>query len=91
MEAERIEDAEYAFALFVTVMRSSSEDMPVRLDCAREVMDRVLGRPKQTNEHSGPNGKAISLTLEEMEGVRKKRWAETEANLKVAQTLAQDA
>jgi hypothetical protein len=50
LENERIEDAEYAFALYVAVMRSENEGMTLRLDCAREVMDRVLGKPKQLAE-----------------------------------------
>ena len=40
-------DAEYAFGLFVQGMRGELADKSVILYCAREVMDRVWGRPTQ--------------------------------------------
>lgn len=51
-------------------------------------------KPKKYREvkqlmHSSPTGGPVEMTVEDMEAVRKKRWAETEANLKVAQTLTQ--
>lgn len=59
MEEERVEDAECAFALFAGVMRDPAQDLALRLECAREVMDRVLGKPKQLNEHTGKDGNPI--------------------------------
>ncbi len=50
IESERAEDADYGFALFVSTMRDDNQDLELRLSCAREVMDRVLGRPKQPAE-----------------------------------------
>lgn len=50
IESERAEDADYGFALFVSTMRDNNQDLDLRLSCAREVMDRVLGRPKQPAE-----------------------------------------
>jgi len=51
-------------------------------------------KPKKYREikqlmHSSPTGGPVEMTVEDMEAVRKKRWTETEANLKVAQTLTQ--
>ena len=45
--AEAGADAEYALGLFVQGMRGELGDSSVRLYCAREVMDRVWGRPTQ--------------------------------------------
>jgi len=45
---DRKDDAVYAYSLFVAVMRDEKELRRVRLDCAREVMDRVLGKPHQS-------------------------------------------
>lgn len=60
IEAERVDDAEYGFALFVTVMRNDNEAIDLRLNCAREVMDRVLGKPKQIGELTGKNGTPLA-------------------------------
>lgn len=62
LEEERVEDAECAFALFAGVMRDPEQDLALRLECAREVMDRVLGKPKQLNEHTGKDGNPIETT-----------------------------
>jgi len=45
--AEAEADAEYALGLFVQGMRGELADKSVILYCAREVMDRVWGRPTQ--------------------------------------------
>lgn len=39
--------AEYALLLFDTVMRDERQEIALRLGAAREVMDRVWGKPKQ--------------------------------------------
>lgn len=60
IEKERGEDAEYAFSLFAHVMRDESHDMPLRLHCAEEIMNRVWGKAKQTNELTGKDGKDLA-------------------------------
>lgn len=53
IESERTDDAEYAFALFASVMRDPTQPIDLRLDCGREVMNRVLGKPQERHELSG--------------------------------------
>ena len=53
LEAEKIEDAEYAFGLYVEVMRDGDSPIDLRLDCADWIANRVLGRPKERIEQSG--------------------------------------
>lgn len=62
IEAERKDDAEYAFALLASVMRDPAQPLELRLDCGREVMNRVLGKPKEQHELSGTvNVKAYAV------------------------------
>lgn len=42
--------AEYALALFEGTMRDESKALDLRLDCAREVLDRTIGKPRIANE-----------------------------------------
>lgn len=42
--------ANYALLLFDTVMRDERQELALRLGAAREVMDRVWGKPKQSVE-----------------------------------------
>jgi hypothetical protein len=44
---EKIEDAEYAFAYMVGVMRDPRSPRAVRMTAAEKVLNRVLGTPKQ--------------------------------------------
>lgn len=53
IESERKDDAEYAFSLFASVMRDPEQSIELRLDCGREVMNRVLGKPQERHELSG--------------------------------------
>lgn len=47
IEAEKKDDAEYAFALYAGVMQDETQPLPLRLECADWVSNRVLGRPTQ--------------------------------------------
>ena len=42
----------------------ASEDSRVALSAAREVLDRVLGKPSQTTEITGPNGGPLAFETE---------------------------
>jgi hypothetical protein len=42
---ERLDDAVYAFELHAGTMRDEKQPLDLRLDCAKEVMNRVLGKP----------------------------------------------
>ncbi len=55
IEAEKIDDAEYAFALYAQTMRDETKPLGLRLECASWVANRVLGTPKAHNEtdHAG--------------------------------------
>lgn len=53
LEAERISDAEYAFALYASVMRDETQNLALRLQCGDWISNRVLGKPKEPNEHTG--------------------------------------
>jgi hypothetical protein len=45
IESEKQSDAEYAFSIYVSVMRDESQPLELRLDCADWVANRVLGKP----------------------------------------------
>jgi hypothetical protein len=47
VQQEKIEDAEYAFSLYATVMRDESEEKQMRLAAADWIAKRVLGQPTQ--------------------------------------------
>lgn len=51
--ADALDHAKYALALFVDFMQNESLDRRFRSECAREVMDRVWGKPLQHNENTG--------------------------------------
>ena len=53
IESERVDDADYAFALYAEVMRDATEPLELRLSCADWIANRVLGKPKERLEHSG--------------------------------------
>lgn len=42
---DRLDDAIFAFELHASTMRDAKQPLDLRLDCAREVMNRVLGKP----------------------------------------------
>jgi hypothetical protein len=46
--AEKNDAADYAFRLFNDTMRDRRKGLQTRLDCARQVLDRVWGKPAQT-------------------------------------------
>lgn len=56
IEAEKQDDAEYAFALYAAVMRDETQPIELRLDCSDWVSNRVLGKPKERQEISGDLG-----------------------------------
>ena len=45
----------------IDVLDAEMDDNRNRLDAAREVMDRALGKAVQKQEHSGPGGGAIEI------------------------------
>lgn len=45
-----------------TVVASEIEDLGAQIAAAEKLLDRVYGRPKQTQEISGPHGDPITLT-----------------------------
>ena len=47
IEAEKKDDAEYAFALYAQTMRDAEQPLNLRLQCADWVRAQVVGRPKQ--------------------------------------------
>lgn len=56
IEAEKQDDAEYAFSLYASVMRDETQPIELRLDCSDWVANRVMGKPKERTEHSGEIG-----------------------------------
>jgi hypothetical protein len=48
LEWERKDAAAYAFNLIVTVMHDDAMEADVRISCAKEVLDRVCGKPVQS-------------------------------------------
>jgi hypothetical protein len=48
--------ADLAFSLFVKAMQDESQDIVLRLDCAREIMNRAWGKPTERKEVGGLNG-----------------------------------
>ena len=61
IEAEKQDDAEYAFTLYASVMRDEAQTLELRLDCADWIANRVLGKPKERTEHSGNLQTEITL------------------------------
>lgn len=62
----RTDAAEYAFRLFERTMRDTDgADLGTRLECAKEVMNRVWGKPAQSVKHSGDeDGAPIRVVVE---------------------------
>lgn len=56
--SERIEQAEKAFNFLCNVVNNETYPLSARIEAAKDVQDRVFGKPKQAVEHSG------NLTLE---------------------------
>ena len=48
--AEAGADAGYGLALIISVMRDEGQKLDLRLDCAKDVVDRVFGKPTQHHE-----------------------------------------
>ena len=55
--------ADYAFRLFDETMRDQNRAIPIRLDAAREVLNRVWGKPRQAVEVSGTDGGPIPIQI----------------------------
>jgi len=62
--AEAEADAEYGLGLVVRVMQDSGQHMDLRVSCAKEVMDRVWGKPMQRQQVSGMDGGPIVIRVE---------------------------
>lgn len=60
------EEAEFAFSLTCFWMRDDDLPLDFRLACATQVMDRVLGKPKQAVAHEGQGGGPIQHTITEV-------------------------
>jgi len=55
------EDADYGLALFRAVMRNEERPITLRLEAAKEVMNRHWGKPTQHTELSGANELEVTL------------------------------
>lgn len=53
LQAEKIEDAEYAFSLYAQVMKDEAQAMPMRLSAATWIAERVLGKAQDKTNLSG--------------------------------------
>lgn len=62
--AARTADAIYALDLHVLTMRAAGTDLELRLACAREVMNRVLGKPTEKHEHGSDPDTPIRVVVE---------------------------
>ena len=58
---ECTEDVRYALGLLVSLMQDKDVDTRMRIDCAKELMDRVLGKATQHTELSGTNELQVTL------------------------------
>jgi hypothetical protein len=61
IESEKVEDAEYAITLYVSVMRDEEQPLDLRLDCAEWVANRVMGLPKARNENDNSGTQTIRV------------------------------
>jgi hypothetical protein len=59
--ADRLDEAEYAFNLFVKLMRDEDQSNTTRLECATEVMNRVLGKPRQQIDQKQTGGLTVRV------------------------------
>lgn len=65
-------------AAMVKVAGLDSSDEIRRQDAATEILDRVLGRPTQRSEFSGPDGKAIEIHDDRFDAALAKIYGEAE-------------
>jgi hypothetical protein len=59
----RFKDAENAFQFNVDLMNDPKESKALRQVASIEVMNRVIGKPRQSLEHSGPDGGNILFQI----------------------------
>lgn len=59
----RGDDAVFAYTLYTREMRNESNDLKLRLDCAKEVLDRNWGKPRQSVEHTGEDGGDLTIKV----------------------------
>lgn len=57
------EDIAYAYRLFANTMRDQDAETELRLDCGRELMNRLCGKPPQAVELSGTDGEPLGLDM----------------------------
>lgn len=60
---ERIKDAQDAFDFNVAIMNDPNESKSLRQAASVEIMNRVVGKPKQAVEHAGANGGNIMFQI----------------------------
>lgn len=58
------DDAEFAYGLFRDLMRDPNQMTDVRMDAAREVLNRLIGKPKQAVEVAGEDGGPLRVLVE---------------------------
>jgi hypothetical protein len=81
-------DAEAAYAVFVKHM--GSNDVPTQLECAREVMNRVWGKPHQAIQLDHSGGVTTSLADEDrklLDGLKTSLGDSLEAKVAAADAL----
>lgn len=59
--AEANGSAEFSLGLLIAVLEDEEQPIELRLECAVAVMDRVWGKPKVFQEHSGPGGAPLLI------------------------------
>jgi hypothetical protein len=58
---DRLDDAQYAFDLFVATMKDQDQPINLRLECSAEVMNRVLGKPRQQIDQKQTGGLTVRV------------------------------
>lgn len=69
---DRIQDAQDAFNFNVAIMNDPNESKSLRQAASVEIMNRVVGKPKQAVEHAGANGGNIMFQIVKYEWSCKK-------------------
>jgi hypothetical protein len=62
------DDIAFAYALFRDTMKDQSQDIALRLDCSREILNRLCGKPAQALQVSGADGNELLVALKWEDG-----------------------
>lgn len=63
MEQEKLDEAEKSFNFLVQTRDDENVARALRVECAEKIMDRIMGKPKQSSEITGKDGGPVVFRL----------------------------